>query len=116
MKINIVPTILAAAISALIGYALYSLCKTEGQEWLLAIGGGLSLFFPLTTTLGVRFADKRTSLNVAVASSVFVTLLLIEQIVFACIHQYLQPAYIITTGILLLLFFLITYSIAKTKV
>ena len=37
MKVNIIPTMIALAISALIGYALYALCKTEGQELLLAI-------------------------------------------------------------------------------
>lgn len=52
MKINLIPTIIALAISALIGYALYALCKTEGQEVFMAILGGISLFLPLPRALG----------------------------------------------------------------
>lgn len=114
MKINIIPTIIAAAISALIAYALYAFCKTEGQELLLSIGGGVCVFLPLAATFGVRFKEGRTSVNTSVIGLVFFLLLLISHGIFAFVH-FTTPSYIIINGILLLVFIGITYSIAKAK-
>ena len=114
MKVNIIPTMIALAISALIGYALYALCKTEGQELLLAIGGGIALFLPLATCLGLRFEQGRTSANTAAVGGVFFVVLLIAQLFFAFV-QFSTPAYVITNGILLLVFIGVVYGVAKAK-
>lgn len=114
MKVNLVPTIIALAISALIGYALYALCKTEGQELLLAIGGGIATFIPLATALGVRFEQSRTSGNIATLGGAFTVIMLICCLVYAFV-QFTPPAFIIVAGILLLVFIMIVYAIAKAK-
>ena len=114
MKINIVPTIISLAISALIAYALYVLCKTEGQELLLAIGGGIATFIPLTTTLGVRFEQSRTSANIATLGGVFTGIMLICCFIFALV-RFSPPVFIIVAGILLLVFIMIVYAIARAK-
>ena len=114
MKINSIPTIIAAAISALIAYALYAFCKTEGQELLLAICGGISMFVTLATCLGVRFPEGRTSANVAVLGGVFFALLLIAQLVFAFV-PFTTPALIIVDGLLLLVFLLVAYGVTKAR-
>ena len=114
MKINIIPTIIALAVSALAAYALYAFCKTEGQELLLAIGGGIALFLPLATCLGIRFEQGRTSANTAAVGGVFFAVLLIAQLIFAFV-QFSTPAYVITNGMLLLVFLLCVYAIAKAK-
>lgn len=114
MKINIVPTIIAAAISALLAYALYTLCKTSGQETLLAIGGGVCFFLTLATCFGVRFEQGRTSANTSVLGIVFFLLLLLSHGVFAFV-QFEAPAYVIINGLLLVSFVGITYSVAKAK-
>ena len=114
MKINFIPTLIASAISALIAYALYSFCKTEGQELLLAIVGGISMFIPLATCLGVRFMEGRTSANLATIGGVFFGIMLVAQLVFAFV-QFITPALIIVDGLLLLVFLLCAYAIGKAK-
>ena len=114
MKINIVPTIIAAAISALLAYGLCALCKTEGQEMLLAIGGFVCMFFALATGMGIRFEQTRTSANTAVLGWVFFLLMVISNTIFAFV-QFTTPVYIITNGIFLLAFIGITYAVAKAK-
>ncbi len=114
MKIKVVPIIIALGISVLLAYALYEICHTEGKEVLLAIGGGICLFLPLATCLGVRFEPSRTSANVAVVGAVFFVLMLISNSVFAYL-RFATHTYVIVNGILLLLFLLIEYLIAKTK-
>lgn len=114
MKINIIPILIALAISVLIAYALYSFCKTEGQELLLAIVGGISTFLPLATCLGVRIPEGRTSVNLATIGGVFVGIMLISQLVFTFV-QFVPPALVIVDGLLLLVFLLCAYAIGKAK-
>ena len=114
MKIKVIPTIIALGISALLAYALYEICHTEGKELLLAIGGGICLFLPLASCLGVRFEPSRTSANVAVVGAVFFGIMVISNALFAFL-QFATHSYIIVNGILLLLFLLIEYFIVKAK-
>lgn len=114
MKINLIPSLIALAISALIAYALYSFCKTEGHELLLAIIGGISMFLPLATCFGVRFPESRTSTNIAVIGGVFFGIMLVAGLVFAFV-QFSTPALIIVDGLLLLIFLLCVYTVAKAK-
>lgn len=114
MKINIVPTLIAAAISAFLAYGLYVICKTEGQELLLAIGGFLCLFLSLVTMMGVRFESGRSSANTALIGIIFFLLLLVSHAIFAFVHLS-TPTYVIVNGILLLVFISVTYAIAHAK-
>lgn len=114
MKVNVVPVIIAVTASVLFAYALYSMCKTQGQETLLAIGGFVCLFLTLALGVAVRFEQGRTSANTAVLGWVFFFLLLISHFIFAFV-QFTTPLYIIINGILLLIFIGVTYSIAKAK-
>lgn len=114
MKVKVVPTIIALGISALLAYALYEICHTEGKELLLAIGGGMCLFLTLATCLGVRFKPSRTSANVAVIGAVFFVAVVISNAIFAYSH-FATHTYIIVNGILMLLFLLIAYLVAKEK-
>lgn len=114
MKINLIPTLIAAAICALFSYALYTFCKTEGQELLLAVVGGIALFLPLATCLGVRFPQGRTSANVATIGGVFSAIILIAQLIFAFV-KFTTPALIIVSGLLVLTFLLSAYAVGKAK-
>jgi len=114
MKIKAVPTFIALAVCALLAYALYALCRTEGQQTLLTVGGFVSLALPLATALGVRFEQGRTSANTAVLGWVFFLLLLVSNGIFAFV-QFATPAYVIVSGILLLAFLGTTYAVAKAR-
>lgn len=114
MKVKIVPTIIAAAICALISYALYSFCKTGDAKTIIAIGGFVCSFLTFVTCIGVRFEQGRSSANTAVLGGVFFFILLISQIVFAFI-QFRTPTYVIVNGILLLTFILVVYAVVKAR-
>ena len=114
MKINAFPAILAAAISALLAYGLYSFCKTPGQELLLAIGGFVCFFLTLSVGVAVRFEEGRTSTNTAVLGWFFFFIMLISHVVFTFI-LFATPVYIIINGVLLLASLGVIYAVAKAK-
>lgn len=114
MKVNFVPTLIAAAISLLIAYALYSFCKTDDAQTVIAIGGFVCSFLTLATCFGVRFEQGRTSANTAVLGGVFFVILLISHCIFA-FTKFHTPLYVIVNGILLMVFILVVYAVAKAR-
>lgn len=113
MKFNMILTTIAVAISALIAYALYSWCKMDEAQLLVAIFGGVTLCCTITTTLGISFEKSRTSANIKVVSGVFSVLFLVSNIIFCCVTSFAYPLYIILNGFLLLIWILIVYSIHR---
>lgn len=112
MKINVVPALLAVAVSALLAYGLYAL--GVNHRLLLAIGGFICFFFTMAGAVALRFEQGRTSTNTAVLGWVFFLILVASHIIFAFIH-FASPFYIIINGILLVAFIGTTYAVAKTK-
>lgn len=114
MKIKAIPTFIAAAICTLIVYGFFSLCKTPRQELLLAIGGFVCLFPALGTCLGVRFEQGRTSANLAVIGGVFFVIQLVCLLIFTFV-SFSTTSFVVVNGIILLIFLLVTYGVAKAK-
>jgi hypothetical protein len=113
MRINIVQTIIALAVSILIAYGFYSFQNSENKI-LFSVGSFVFLTITLVMTIGVRFRQIRTTTNIKVVSFIFFIIGLISNIVFSYI-MFSVPVYLITFGILLLLFALITYSINRVN-
>jgi len=113
MKINFVQTIIAIAVSLLIAYGLYSFHESENKI-LLSAGSFVFLAVTLIITIGASFELPRTTTNVKVVSGIFFAIALISNIVFTFV-TFSVPLYVITNGILLLVFILIAYSINKAK-
>ncbi|MAZ36721.1 MAG: hypothetical protein CL842_04645 [Crocinitomicaceae bacterium] len=113
MKINFVQTIIAIAVSALIAYGLYHFHNGVNQM-LLSIGSFVFLSVTLALSIGVNFEQSRTTTNIRVVSGIFFGLALASNLVFS-IFKFSTPSYVITNGILLLIFVLIVYSINKAK-
>lgn len=113
MKIKAVPTIIAAAICALLAFGFYSWSSSEGHRLLLAIGGFISLFLPLATFLGVRFEGRTTATTIAVGATTFAVMLVVN-ILFS-LSDFSVPAFVIVNGILLLVMVGIVYALAKAK-
>ena len=63
MKFNLVPTVIAVAISGLCAYAFYNWCA-EPENILVAIFGGITMCCTLSTALGCVFQRERTSANI----------------------------------------------------
>lgn len=106
MKINYFLLFIAFAISALIGYGFWA-----GTENLyLVIGSTFLSFVTLSGILAVSFG--RGSGNLKALSVCFFTFSLIEHLIFAFVG-FSQAPYIIITGILVLVYLMIFYLIAK---
>ena len=114
MKPNIVLIIVSLVISVLIAYTLYILSSVDDTKNLLAIGSGLCLLLTLSAIMGISFENTRAGVNVKVLSVVFFIIFLISNLIFTFI-TFSTSAYVITNGLLLVLWFLFAYSIAKSK-
>jgi hypothetical protein len=113
MKINFVQTIIAAAISLLIAYGLYTFY--DGENSLLLSGGGfLLLASTLIAAIGINLDQARTTTNIRVVSAVFFFIALISQLLFS-FFNFSVPLYVLINGLLLLVFVLIVYSLYKTN-
>lgn len=113
MKINFVQTIIAIAVSLLIAYGLYSFHDGENKI-LLSAGSFAFLATTLVLTIGASFEFPRTTTNIRVVSGIFFAVALISNLVFTFLN-FSVPSYVITNGILLLVFILIAYSIYRAK-
>lgn len=113
MKINFVQTIIAIAVSALIAYGLYNFHNGE-NKMLLSIGSFVFLSVTLALSIGVNFEQSRTSTNIRVASGIFFAVALISNLIFNFL-SFSKPSYVITNGILILIYILIAYSINRAK-
>lgn len=113
MKIDFIKTLIALAVSFLIAYGLYSFHESENKI-LLSAGSFVFLAITLILTIGASFELPRTTTNVKVVSGIFFAIALISNLIFT-FNSFSVPSYVITNGILLLVFVLIAYSINKAK-
>jgi hypothetical protein len=113
MKINVIMLIIALAIGALAGYGFFAANAADTYREVIALGAGLSLFVTLGGIIAVGAAAGRGGVgNIRALSAVFFVLFLVEQLIFSFVPFRLPP-YIITTGILLLVYLLIGYAVGK---
>jgi len=113
MKINFVQAFIAIALSALIAYGLYSF-HNGGNKILLCAGSFVFLSVSLILSFGINFEQSRTTTNIRVLSGFFFTIALIINLLFNFI-SFSVASYIVTNGILLLIYILIVYSINKAN-
>lgn len=113
MKIDLVRTIVSIGISALIAYGFYSFYE-DTNRLLLTYGSLIGLSLTLLWSLGVNLPRPRTTTVVRTISAAFFVVFLISNLVFSFLN-FTIPAYAIVNGILMLLYILISYSIASEK-
>ena len=61
MKVDIVKLIIALAISALLAYACYEICKFEHVQWLITCGAFITIGIPASLALGISAKEERGS-------------------------------------------------------
>lgn len=113
MKVKFVPALVAVLLSALIAYGLFSIHKFDNKI-LLSVGGFVFCAATLFFAFGVNFNLPRTTTNIRFLSITFFFIALVSNLIFCFINFYV-PIYVILNGILVLIFILIAYSIAKAK-
>jgi hypothetical protein len=111
MKINFIMLIIAFGIAALAAFGFYSGNSGETYRILIAIGSGLSFFIVLGGLLALSSPHGGT-FNIKVTSILFFIAFLIEHLIFSFTVMRLAP-YVIITGIMLLVYVLVSYAIIK---
>ncbi len=112
MKVNIVTTLIALLISALIAYAFYAYSPEE-MKIMVTIGGFICVASTLVCAMGIQL-EEGTSANMRITAVLGFIVLLISNIVCAA-SGVTTPVYVITNGIILLLFILLVYLIVRSK-
>ena len=114
MKLDIIKSVVAVVISALLAYACYEICKYESVQTLAAIGSFLTIATPLMCAIGVEIKAERTSVVLKVLSWVVLLAEVVTNGIFIC-FDFSNPAYIIVNGLILVLYLLIYSSIYKKQ-
>ncbi|WET69787.1 hypothetical protein [Sphingobacterium sp.] len=111
MKLDYIKTVIAIAISCLISYGFFVFTNNSNKE-LLSVGTCLFLSVTLVCTLAIQLQSARTTTLVKTVSSIFFVCALIINIAFLFI-EFKKEIYIILTGIVFLVYVLLTYSVSK---
>jgi Na+-transporting NADH:ubiquinone oxidoreductase subunit NqrB len=115
LKINVVPTILAVALSILMAYALYVYTDCAANKWLVAVGGGVMSLGSLFGLMGFTKEPTRTMSLMRVLSLLFFVIMLISSVVFCSIGEFKAPTYVIVNGAIFLIYVLTIYYTSKTS-
>ena len=113
MKLNFIPTIIAIAISILIAYGLCNFHLGDDKA-IISLGSFLFVATTLIMAIAATTEYPRTNTNIKTVSGVFFIVALVSNIIFTLIPLAL-PLYVVTNGVLLLVFILIVYLIYKAK-
>lgn len=115
MKINVIPSLVALAAAVLLAFLFYTMSSAEEQMLnALAYSGFISVGICLECGIGISLTDAHHSVNGFAVSMFFLFLFVVEHCCFATWGMG-RTWLIITTGLLLVLFFLIYYAITKAK-
>ncbi|MBR1878650.1 MAG: hypothetical protein IJ814_06575 [Paludibacteraceae bacterium] len=115
MKINPIMTVLSLALAALVAYALYSYCHNEELQWIITILGGVSIFLTWAGTMAVSVEDQRRNINFKVFNGIFAGIVTVMQFVFALTTAVSKPTYILTTGVVTLIWLMAAYALGRPK-
>jgi hypothetical protein len=113
MKINPVTTAIAVGISALLAYGFYSF-NYNTQHALLGIGSFISFTITLFFVLGARFDFYTKNINMRSVSAMFFGIFFTSHVLFSFL-KFTQGVYIVVHGVVLLLYFLIIYYMARPQ-
>jgi len=113
MKLNPVTTIIAAGLSALLAFAFYSYSPSDSKV-MLTVGSFIFLLITSVAFLSLSFQQPRTTTLIKTVSTIFFVLGFGLHIT-AGLLKFNQQNYIISVGLLSLVYLLIAYSIARQK-
>ena len=114
MKLDLVKSLIAVAISALLAYACYEICDYDRVQWVITIGAFLTLGITSVFSLGITLEQVRSSTMLKTLAWVILIVEIITNGIFV-FFDFSVPVYVIINGLILLIFALIYNSIYRTK-
>ena len=114
MKLDVVKSLIAVAISTLLAYTCYEICNYEHVQWIITAGAFVSIGIPMFLAIGVSSQYERCAVMLKMLSWVFLLIEMISNGVFV-FFDFTISVYIIVNGLILLTFVLIYNSIYRTK-
>lgn len=114
MKVNPVLLLISLAIACLSGYGFFAANAGKDFQLLVTIGAGFLIFTTICGIIALKSAGGRGIVgNIRALSIVFTVVFIISNSIFSFIKLSSPTAYIITNGILFLVYILIAYSIIR---
>ena len=114
MKINPILLLISFAIASLAGYGFFSANSGDSYQLLLTFGSGILIFITLSGIMAIQSTGGRGGVgNIRVLSIVFLVIYVISNIIFSFVALASPAAYIITNGIVLLVYILIAYAVIR---
>ena len=114
MKLNFVPSFLAVIISALLGYAVYSVADIDPNAILAGVVSTVCFIVTLILAIGVGYEDGKISVNIRILSLSALIVMLISHFAFAATIVKM-PYYLIVNGLILCIYLCIAYYINSLK-
>lgn len=114
MRINVIKSLIAIAISALLAYACYAICAYEHVRWIITIGAFLTIATPTLLTIGITAKKARSATMLSALSGVLLFVEIVANGIFA-FFDFSIPVYVITNGLILLIYILIYNSIYQKQ-
>ncbi len=111
MKFNTIFAVVSFLVSSLLAYAFY-IYSSGVNRALFTIGSFLFLLISCLGVLSVSFNQTRTTSNIKGISGIFFVVGLLVNFLFVSFNVS-QSAYIVSIGLLISIYFTISYSIAK---
>lgn len=114
MKVNIFLTVVAALLSALLGYWAFYIAQGAPQDMLCGIGSSICFLATLVPIMGLQYTDGRLGVNIRIFSLLFFILFIISNFCFAG-YGIKMPLYLILNGVALLIYLAVLYKMMGTK-
>lgn len=115
MRINIIPTIIAVAVAALIGMLASHLCASSSKATIIGITTGVSLAITLLPMLGIKSNNPRLNVNTRIVSTIFATLVLLVNFIVCFNVPQKLTIYFIILGLIILAYIGVLYSLIKAS-
>ena len=114
MKINIIPTIVVAAVAALVGLLAAHLCGNTSKDTTIGIITGVSLGLTLLP-IAVKSGDSRLDVNMRIVCTIFATLVLLVNFIVCLNVPKNLTIYMIIVGLILLIYIAVIYKLVTAS-
>ena len=114
MKCNVFPAIIAVVIACLLAYLAYTIAEGKENDVVCGIVSFVCFASTLVSTLSLRTDSSRLNINLRVMSTVFFTVFIVVNFVFAA-TTLTMPYYVIINALLVTIFMAALYKFSTLK-